>query len=181
MIKYKLLKLMSLEEREKYYSLTILLMLVTLCFSFFEIHSANKLLKSKNQIQIDKSIFIEEELDGEAISNIDEFIQEYLITIFESDENSNLSWLMEHSEKSFYNSTLKKHLETRFKNKITSKFNVSRIFQDNDGRKRNKYIIFGEEIFMNKAYKNRNLVIELLIDLKSAKVQAIQSIKELNE
>lgn len=179
MLKVKLLKILTLKEKEKYLLLIISFLSLIVVFCLIEISETKKKLKAKNRIEIHDSVL--KKRIKKTHNNIDNFINLYLEAIFKSDSNTNLSWLEKHSDEIFFHKSLKEHLLSRFNKKIISNFIIKRIYREDLKPNLEKIIIFGEEKFINSSYQNRVLVIELILNNELLKVQEIISIKTLNE
>lgn len=179
MLKRSLLKVLTLQEKEKYLVLIVVVLCLIILFSFIEISETKEQLKSKNKINIENSIL--KMSQGEEKHDIDAFVKKYLDNIFNSNSDSDLTWLKEHSDQKFFLDTLSAHLSARIEKKIASNFSIERFYREDLDRNIEKIIVFGEEKFSNSNYENRVLVIELILNTELLKVEEIISIKTLNE
>jgi glycerol kinase len=159
----------------------------------YEIHNCNKLLNSKNRVFIDSSILKNKDnfkntrtqkalfADGNNNFNIENFTQIYLSKLFSKDTNEqeeHSEWLKENTEETFFTEYLIQEIEARSQNKINSEFQINKIYTENIDDIFIKAICFGRETFTDIENSSRNLIIEILINTKTQKLEKILSIKE---
>jgi hypothetical protein len=159
----------------------------------YEIHNCNKLLNSKNRVFIDSSILKNKDnfkntrtqkalfADGNNNFNIENFTQIYLSKLFSkytNEQEEHSEWLKENTEETFFTEYLIQEIEARSQNKINSEFQINKIYIENIDDIFIKAICFGRETFTNLENSSRNLIIEILINTKTQKLEKILSIKE---
>lgn len=175
-------------------SLTIIAFLfISLALATYEIHHCKKLLKSKNRVFIDNSIFRNDEnsknnkvkaalLTGKNNNfSIENFTQVYLSKLFSKDINDKQEqsqWLKENTEETFFTQYLMQEIDMRSQNKIKSEFQINKIYTENIDSILVKVICFGKEIFSDTENSSRNLIVEILINTDTQKLEKILSIKE---
>jgi hypothetical protein len=159
----------------------------------YEIHNCNKLLNSKNRVFIDSSVLKNKDnfkntrtqkalfADGNNNFNIENFTQIYLSKLFSkhtNEQEEHSEWLKEKTEETFFTKYLIQEIEARSQNKINSEFQINKIYTENIDDIFIKAICFGRETFTNLENSSRNLIIEILINTKTQKLEKILSIKE---
>jgi hypothetical protein len=158
-----------------------------------EIHNCNKLLNSKNRVFIDSSILKNKDnsknaraqkalsIKGNSDFNIENFTQVYLSKLFSkytNEKEDHSEWLKENTEETFFTKYLIQEIEARNQNEISSEFQINKIYTENIDEILVKAICFGRETFTNLENSSRNLIIEILINTKTQKLEKILSIKE---
>jgi hypothetical protein len=158
-----------------------------------EIHNCNKLLNSKNRVFIDSSVLKNKDnskntrtqkalfTDGNNNFNIENFTQVYLSKLFSKYTNKQeeySEWLKENTEETFFTEYLIEEIKTRNQNKINSEFQINKIYTENIDKVLVKIICFGKETFTDTENSSRNLIIEILINTDTQKLEKILSIKE---
>jgi hypothetical protein len=158
-----------------------------------EVHNCNKLLNSKNRVFIDSSILKNKDnsenirtqkalfTDKNSNFNIGNFTHTYLSKLFSQDTNEkeeHSEWLKENTEETFFTEYLMQEIEARNQNKINSKFQINKIYTENVDDIFIKAICFGKETFTSIENSSRNLIIEILINTDTRKLEKILSIKE---
>jgi hypothetical protein len=159
----------------------------------YEIHNCNKLLNSKNRVFIDSSVLKNKDnskntrtkkalfADENNNFNIENFTQIYLSKLFSkytNEQEEHSEWLKENTEETFFTEYLIQEIEARSQNKINSEFQINKIYTENIDDIFIKAICFGRETFTNLENSSRNLIIEILINTKTQKLEKILSIKE---
>jgi len=191
-LKY-LLKILYLPSIVKILLSIIFFLSISLALTLYEIHNCNKLLNSKNRVFIDSSILknnnnSKKTKAQEALSinesrdfNIENFTQIYLSKLFFKHTNKQeeyYEWLKENTEETFFTEYLIQEIKTRNQNKINSEFQINKIYTENIDKVLVKIICFGKEIFSDTENSSRNLIIEILINTDTQKLEKILSIKE---
>jgi hypothetical protein len=158
-----------------------------------EIHNCNKLLNSKNRVFIDSSVLKNKDnskntrtqkalsINGSSDFNIENFTQVYLSKLFSKYTNKQeeySEWLKENTEETFFTEYLMQEIKTRNQNKISSEFQINKIHTENIDKVLVKIICFGKETFTDTENSSRNLIIEILINTDTQKLEKILSIKE---
>lgn len=105
-----------------------------------------------------------------------EFIKQYLENFFSSTP-AGLEFIETFSSKSLFELSLKKELELRITNKISSEFKIDDIFLESISRKQAKTIVVGRETFPQKDYQTRSITLELIIDTEKILVESIPIFK----
>ena len=191
-LKY-LLKILYLPSIVKILVSIILFLSISLALTMCEIHNCNKLLNSKNRVFIDSSVLknkdnskntrAEKALSVNESSgfNIENFTQIYLSKLFSKYTNRQeeySKWLKENTEETFFTEYLIQEIEARSQNKINSEFQINKIYTENIDKVLVKIICFGKETFTDTENSSRNLIIEILINTDTQKLEKILSIKE---
>ena len=191
-LKY-LLKILYLPSIVKILVSIILFLSISLALTMCEIHNCNKLLNSKNRVFIDSSVLknkdnskntrAEKALSVNESSgfNIENFTQIYLSKLFSKYTNRQeeySKWLKENTEETFFTEYLIQEIEARSQNKINSEFQINKIYTENIDKVLVKIICFGKETFTDTENSSRNLIIEILINTATQKLEKILSIKE---
>ena len=191
-LKY-LLKILYLPSIVKILLSIILFLSISLALAMYEIHNCNKLLNSKNRVFIDSSILKNKDnskntrtqkalfADGNNNFNIENFTQVYLSKLFSKYTNKKeeySEWLKENTEETFFTKYLIQEIETRNQNKISSEFQINKIYTEHTDDILVKAICFGRETFTDIENSSRNLIIEILINTQTQKLEKILSIKE---
>ena len=191
-LKY-LLKILYLPSIVKILVSIILFLSISLALTMCEIHNCNKLLNSKNRVFIDSSVLknkdnskntrAEKALSVNESSgfNIENFTQIYLSKLFSKYTNRQeeyFKWLKENTEETFFTEYLIQEIEARSQNKINSEFQINKIYTENIDKVLVKIICFGKETFTDTENSSRNLIIEILINTATQKLEKILSIKE---
>ena len=191
-LKY-LLKILYLPSIVKILVSIILFLSISLALTMCEIHNCNKLLNSKNRVFIDSSVLknkdnskntrAEKALSVNESSgfNIENFTQIYLSKLFSKYTNRQeeySKWLKENTEETFFTEYLIQEIEARSQNKINSEFQINKIYTENIDKVSVKIICFGKETFTDTENSSRNLIIEILINTATQKLEKILSIKE---
>jgi hypothetical protein len=188
-----LLKILYLPSIVKILLSIILFLFISLVLTMCELHNCNKLLNSKNRVFIDSSILKNKDnskntktqkalfTDGNNHFNIENFTQIYLSKLFSKYTNKkeeHSEWLKENTEETFFTKYLIQEIEARNQNEISSEFQINKIYTENIDDILVKAICFGRETFTNLENSSRNLIIEILINTKTQKLEKILSIKE---
>ncbi|MFM7457124.1 MAG: hypothetical protein ACKO3R_00475 [bacterium] len=188
-----LLKILYLPSIVKILLSIIFFLSISLALTLYEIHNCNKLLNSKNRVFIDSSILnhnhnSKKTKAQEALSidesrnfNIENFTQIYLSKLFTKYTNRQAEyseWLKENTEETFFTKYLIQEIKTRNQNKINSEFQINKIYTENIDKVLVKIICFGKEIFSDTENSSRNLIVEILINTDTQKLEKILSIKE---
>jgi hypothetical protein len=191
-LKY-LLKILYLPSIVKILLSIILFLFISLTLTMREIHNCNKLLNSKNRVFIDSSVLKNKDnskntrtqkalfTDGNNNFNIENFTQVYLSKLFSKYTNKQeeySEWLKENTEETFFTEYLMQEIKTRNQNKISSEFQINKIYTENIDKVLVKIICFGKETFTDTESSSRNLIIEILINTDTQKLEKILSIKE---
>jgi hypothetical protein len=191
-LKY-LLKILYLPSTVKILLSIIIFLSISLVLIACEIHSCKKLLNSKNVIFIDSSVLknkdnsknieVQEAPSNDKNNNFDieKFTQVYLSKLFSKyidSKKKESQWLKENTEETFFTQYLIQEIETRDQNKINSEFQINKIYTENIDEILVKVICFGKEIFTDTDSSSRNLIIEVLINTQTQKLEKILSIKE---
>ena len=191
-LKY-LLKILYLPSIVKILLSIILFLFISLALTMCEIHNCNKLLNSKNRVFIDSSVLKNKDnskntrtqkalfTDGNNNFNIENFTQVYLSKLFSKYTNKQeeySEWLKENTEETFFTEYLIEEIKTRNQNKINSEFQINKIYTENIDKVLVKIICFGKETFTDTENSSRNLIIEILINTDTQKLEKILSIKE---
>lgn len=191
-LKY-LLKILYLPSIVKILLSIILFLFISLALTMHEIHNCNKLLNSKNRVFIDSSVLKNKDnskntrtqkalfTDGNNNFNIENFTQVYLSKLFSKYTNKQeeySEWLKENTEETFFTEYLIEEIKTRNQNKINSEFQINKIYTENIDKVLVKIICFGKETFTDTENSSRNLIIEILINTDTQKLEKILSIKE---
>lgn len=191
-LKY-LLKILYLPSIVKILLSIILFLFISLTLTMREIHNCNKLLNSKNRVFIDSSVLKNKDnskntrtqkalfTDGNNNFNIENFTQVYLSKLFSKYTNKQeeySEWLKENTEETFFTEYLIEEIKTRNQNKINSEFQINKIYTENIDKVLVKIICFGKETFTDTENSSRNLIIEILINTDTQKLEKILSIKE---
>jgi len=188
-----LLKILYLPSIVKILLSIILFLSISLVLTMCEIHNCNKLLNSKNRVFIDSSILKNKDnsknargqkalsIKGNSDFNIENFTQVYLSKLFSkytNEKEDHSEWLKENTEETFFTKYLIQEIEARNQNEISSEFQINKIYTENIDEILVKAICFGRETFTNLENSSRNLIIEILINTKTQKLEKILSIKE---
>jgi len=188
-----LLKILYLPSIVKILLSIILFLSISLVLTMCEIHNCNKLLNSKNRVFIDSSILKNKDnsknargqkalsIKGNSDFNIGNFTQVYLSKLFSkytNEKEDHSEWLKENTEETFFTKYLIQEIEARNQNEISSEFQINKIYTENIDEILVKAICFGRETFTNLENSSRNLIIEILINTKTQKLEKILSIKE---
>ena len=188
-----LLKILYLPSIVKILLSIILFLFISLALTMCEIHNCNKLLNSKNRVFIDSSVLKNKDnskntrtqkalfTDGNNNFNIENFTQVYLSKLFSKYTNKQeeySEWLKENTEETFFTEYLIEEIKTRNQNKINSEFQINKIYTENIDKVLVKIICFGKETFTDTENSSRNLIIEILINTDTQKLEKILSIKE---
>ena len=191
-LKY-LLKILYLPSIVKILLSIILFLSISLALTMYEIHNCNKLLNSKNRVFIDSSVLKNKDnskntrtqkalsIKGNSDFNIENFTQIYLSKLFSKYTNRQeeySEWLKENTEETFFTEYLIEEIKTRNQNKINSEFQINKIYTENIDKVLVKIICFGKETFTDTENSSRNLIIEILINTDTQKLEKILSIKE---
>jgi hypothetical protein len=191
-LKY-LLKILYLPSIVKILLTAIAFLFISLALATCEIYHCKKLLNSKNRVFIDNSIFRNNEnsknttakaalMTGENNNfSIKNFTQVYLSKLFSKDINDKQEqsqWLKENTEETFFTQYLMQEIDTRSQNKIKSEFQINKIYTENIDSILVKVICFGKESFTDLESSERNLIIEILINTETHRLEKILSIKE---
>ncbi|MFZ4084906.1 MAG: hypothetical protein ACOYK1_05130 [Vampirovibrionia bacterium] len=191
-LKY-LLKILYLPSIVKILLSIILFLSISLVLTMCEIHNCNKLLNSRNRVFIDSSVLKNKDnskntraqkalsINGSSDFNIENFTQAYLSKLFSKYTNRQeeySKWLKENTEETFFTEYLIQEIEARSQNKINSEFQINKIYTENIDKVLVKIICFGKETFTDTENSSRNLVIEILINTDTQKLEKILSIKE---
>lgn len=191
-LKY-LLKILYLPSIVKILLSIILFLFISLALTMREIHNCNKLLNSKNRVFIDSSVLKNKDnskntrtqkalsINGSSDFNIENFTQVYLSKLFSKYTNKQeeySEWLKENTEETFFTEYLMQEIKTRNQNKISSEFQINKIHTENIDKVLVKIICFGKETFTDTENSSRNLIIEILINTDTQKLEKILSIKE---
>ena len=191
-LKY-LLKILYLPSIVKILLSIILFLSISLALAMCEIHNCNKLLNSRNRVFIDSSILKNKDnskntraqkalsINGSSDFNIENFTQAYLSKLFSKYTNRQeeySKWLKENTEETFFTEYLIQEIEARSQNKINSEFQINKIYTENIDKVLVKIICFGKETFTDTENSSRNLIIEILINTQTQKLEKILSIKE---
>jgi glycerol kinase len=105
----------------------------------------------------------------------------YLSKLFSKDINDKQEqsqWLKENTEETFFTQYLMQEIDTRSQNKIKSEFQINKIYTENIDSILVKVICFGKETFTDLESSARNLIIEILINTETHRLEKILSIKE---
>lgn len=188
-----LLKILYLPSIVKILLSIILFLFISLALTMCEIHNCNKLLNSKNRVFIDSSVLKNQDnskntraqkalsINENSDFNIENFTQIYLSKLFSKHTNRQeeySKWLKENTEETFFTEYLMQEIKTRNQNKINSEFQINKFYTENIDKVLVKIICFGKEIFTDTENTSRNLIIEILINTDTRKLEKILSIKE---
>jgi len=191
-LKY-LLKILYLPSIVKILLSIIIFLSISLVLTMCEIHNCNKLLNSRNRVFIDSSVLKNKDnskntraqkalsINGSSDFNIENFTQAYLSKLFSKYTNRQeeySKWLKENTEETFFTEYLIQEIEARSQNKINSEFQINKIYTENIDKVLVKIICFGKETFTDTENSSRNLIIEILINTQTQKLEKILSIKE---
>jgi len=173
-----LLRTLELKATVKVLLLIILLLSIFLGLAFNEIHIANNLLKSKNTVIVDRSIFLKKTLDVEA------FIKDYLHYLFMKvssleDSEKQLTWLSEHTSDTFFEQHLKREIKLRQDSSLGNGFELKNIDVQKQKYPFVKVFCLGKESLLDSELKARDLSLEILVDIETEKVKEILSLKEI--
>jgi hypothetical protein len=191
-LKY-LLKILYLPSIVKILLSIIIFLSISLVLTMCEIHNCNKLLNSRNRVFIDSSVLKNKDnskntraqkalsINGSSDFNIENFTQAYLSKLFSKYTNRQeeySEWLKKNTEETFFTEYLMQEIKTRNQNKINSEFQINKIYTENIDKVLIKIICFGRETFTDIENSSRNLIIEILINTDTQKLEKILSIKE---
>lgn len=191
-LKY-LLKILYLPSIVKILLSIIIFLSISLVLTMCEIHNCNKLLNSRNRVFIDSSVLKNKDnskntraqkalsINGSSDFNIENFTQAYLSKLFSKYTNRQeeySEWLKKNTEETFFTEYLIQEIEARSQNKINSEFQINKIYTENIDKVLVKIICFGKETFTDTENSSRNLIIEILINTQTQKLEKILSIKE---
>ncbi|NBV98770.1 MAG: hypothetical protein EBR67_04580 [Proteobacteria bacterium] len=191
-LKY-LLKILYLPSIVKILLSIIIFLSISLVLTMCEIHNCNKLLNSRNRVFIDSSVLKNKDnskntraqkalsINGSSDFNIENFTQAYLSKLFSKYTNRQeeySKWLKENTEETFFTEYLIQEIEARSQSKINSEFQINKIYTENIDKVLVKIICFGKETFTDTENSSRNLIIEILINTQTQKLEKILSIKE---
>jgi hypothetical protein len=105
-------------------------------------------------------------------SELKEFLLEYLQNLFSVDEDSH-KFLMSHSDANLWKNSLEIEINKRKEKNINSYFKIESLYLESLDASKAKAICYGIETFPDKTFKDRNLLLELVINTKELKLLAI--------
>ncbi len=110
------------------------------------------------------------------------FSQKYLEVFFAEPNTQNLAYLERHSEASLFIKQIYPSLKAREKQNIHSRLDIEQIYIEELANQKVKISCFAQENFPKADYENRELQIELIIDLEegSPKVSSIPVFQSKN-
>lgn len=172
------LRILQLEAMTKVLLVIILFLSIFLGLAFIEIHTANKLLRSKNTITVDNSIFLRKAF------NLELFIKDYLQYLFIKassleDSEKQLIWLSEHTYNDFFEQSLKKEIKLRQYSNLGKGFELEKLDIQKQKYPLVKVLCLGKELLLDSELTARDLSLELLVDTEKEKVKEILSLKEI--
>lgn len=100
------------------------------------------------------------------------FLYEYLKKMFELNESS-FEFINEHTEAAFWENNLSKEIRIRQNKKINSFFKIQSLYIESLDISKAKAVCFGKEIFPEKNFTDRNLLVELIFKTRDLKVVSI--------
>lgn len=188
-----LLRLFYLESFPKISLALNIFLILALCFSALELHKAALSLNAKNRISIENSIFsknadLDNSIKAKNDFELESFLAAYLDKIFslnETNYDTSFQWLKSHSHEDFFDKHLASELEQRYKNGLETSFQLDKIYTENLEDSLIKVICYGKEL--NKKAEDsvskeaeilRSLIIELVINTDTRKLEEILNIKE---
>lgn len=150
-----------------------------LLFQVYDLNKINKYLlmyKPKYNLVLTGKEF---QLKTDNINfDLDQFSKRYLGAFFETSVE-NFNFIQKNTKKEFFNTSVKKQLESRAAAQLASSFRIESLFSEPIGELY-KVIVFGREEFQDEKYQSRNLVLELIFDPATKKIINIP-VFELNK